>query len=116
MASKVLITSLPTDGMKIAQRRIARALRQHAKRLDLSNLGLTSVPMSVNKLRKVQILELNRNRLTKLPRGIGKLTELRQLRVESNALRTVPKEIPIVTGFKVSFWVITTSEDYRPLS
>jgi hypothetical protein len=56
-----------------AERRIAEAAREKEVVLDLSGLGLTSVPPEVGQLASLTELYLYNNQLTSLPPEIGQL-------------------------------------------
>ena len=76
-----------------AERRIAEAQRTNATELDLSGLGLTSLPESLFQLTQLQTLYLSENHLTELPKGIGQLEDLQNLDLWINHLTELPKEI-----------------------
>ena len=44
------------------------------KRLDLNDNSLTSIPSSIARLRKLQLLQLDRNRIEELPEAIDQAT------------------------------------------
>jgi len=68
--------------------------------LDLSNKGLTSLPVEIGKLINLQYLYLNCNRLTCLPSEIGNLTNLRFLNLSKNSLMSLPPEIGNLTNLR----------------
>ncbi len=76
-----------------AQRRIAHANRPRVRVLDLSDLGLTSVPPEIGSLSKITTLRLNRNELTSVPPEVGQLAQLASLQVYGNQLTSIPPEI-----------------------
>ncbi len=61
--------------------------------LDLSGMGLESLPTEIGQLTQLTRLNLRQNRLTTLPATIGKLTRLRELLVDDNYLTSIPEEI-----------------------
>jgi hypothetical protein len=66
----------PESPDAIAETRIQTALREQTSKLELSGLGITSLPESLGKLPALQTLDLSRNRLVNLPESIGKLASL----------------------------------------
>ena len=61
--------------------------------LDLSNMGLTSLPKQVFEISSIRELYLHNNQLETLPEQIKQLRELRVLNVSNNNLRSIPNEI-----------------------
>ena len=61
-----------------------------ANRLGLSSLGLTSLPESLGRWRRLQSLDLTNNQLTSLPPWFGQLTQLQSLRLAHNQLTSLP--------------------------
>ncbi|MBI3212019.1 MAG: leucine-rich repeat domain-containing protein [Simkania negevensis] len=68
--------------------------------LDLSNLGLTTLPMEVCKLVSLQRLNLAGNCLTSLPKEIGDLVALTSLWLKDNRLTSLPREIRNLTALR----------------
>ena len=66
--------------------------------LDLSNLGLETVPDSIGQLTSLTQLALSGNQLTTVPDSIGQLTSLTQLTLSGNQLATVPDSIGQLTS------------------
>ncbi len=73
--------------------RIRRAAETGATELDLSWLGLTSLPPEIGGLASLQYLNLSENQLTALPPEIGGLTSLQSLDLSHNQLTALPPEI-----------------------
>lgn len=73
-----------------AERRIKEAANHSSPELDLSFLGLATLPKSIGDLPKLRILLAYRNRLTVVPNELGNLSRLRLLSFGYNRLRTVP--------------------------
>ncbi|WP_216591440.1 COR domain-containing protein [Streptomyces brasiliscabiei] len=65
--------------------------------LDLSELGLTEVPVKVRALTHLTSLALDANALDKLPEWIGELVALEHLSVERNCLTSLPVSIGRLT-------------------
>ena len=59
-----------SHGMAKARRRIEKARREGSLVLDLSWLGLTSVPEALGQLTALQTLSISNNRLTSVPEAI----------------------------------------------
>ena len=76
-----------------AAERMIAAYRTDADTLDLSELGLTSLPEEIGNLTELQSLDLYSNQLTTLPPSIGALTALRELNLSSNQLTALPESI-----------------------
>jgi hypothetical protein len=66
-----------------ARRRIRKANRTGQPTLDLSGLGLVTVPIEVGQLTNLQTLDLSGNKLTGLPAELGQLTNLQTLILDS---------------------------------
>ncbi len=86
-----------TAGFQKAKMRIARALRNGAPELHLSDLALTTLPDSIADLTRLRRLNLANNRLSALPEGIAALTNLESLLLFNNQLRTLPDWIANLT-------------------
>jgi internalin A len=82
----------------VAKRRIADVARFHVTILDLSGLGLTTVPDSIGQLTALTDLHLEGNQLTQLPDSIGQLTALTDLHLEGNQLTQLPDSIGQLTA------------------
>jgi internalin A len=72
---------------------IKQAARDGVTRLDLSGVGLTSLPTVIGQLTNLTDLVLSNNQLTSLPTGIGQLNKLSQLDLSDNCLTSLPAEI-----------------------
>lgn len=68
-------------------------LAESSGRLDLSELGLDSVPPEVFDLTGLEEVSLAGNQLFELPDGISRLTSLRRLQLAGNSLRTLPESL-----------------------
>ncbi len=73
--------------------RIEGAGRTQAKVLDLSRLGITTLPDSISKLTQLQGLNLSDNQFATLPESISKLTQLQRLYLSGNQLATLPESL-----------------------
>jgi len=66
--------------------RIDEARRDPKPHLDLSNLGLASLPESIGQLTHLETLDLRNNQIMWLPHSLGELTNLRSLDLSGNRL------------------------------
>lgn len=76
-----------------ALKRIETGRRKKAEKLDLSNLGLTSLPSVIGLIDHLAILYLSHNQLESLPPEIGQLADLSILDLSYNRLTSLPPEI-----------------------
>jgi Leucine-rich repeat (LRR) protein len=81
--------------------RIEHAIRTGARSLDLSGLGLTSLPPGIGKLQSLEQLHVDNNRLVCLPSEISNLKKLWELTAGHNELESVPAEIWQMPGLQV---------------
>ncbi|XP_047672990.1 leucine-rich repeat-containing protein 18 [Tachysurus fulvidraco] len=63
------------------------------RRLDLSNMEITTFPKCILKLCDVDELDLSRNMLKKIPNSINKFVNVRLLDLHSNQLEQLPEAI-----------------------
>lgn len=83
-------------GKKITLKMARNALRltpEGKRRLDLSNMGIDTVPKCLLKLSDVEELDLSRNQLKKIPDFIGQMTSVHWLDLHSNYVQQLPKNI-----------------------
>ena len=81
-----------------ALKRIEQAASIGSGELDLSELGLTRLPLEVLQLTNLQGLYLNHNQLVELPAEIVQLANLQQLNLNNNQLVELPAEIVQLTN------------------
>jgi internalin A len=86
-------TVAPGDGAVEASRRIAACEKAGGASLDLTNLGLVTVPQEVFRLRNLSELDLHDNKIRVLSPAIADLSDLMELNLDSNQLVTLPPEI-----------------------
>ena len=96
-------SSKSNDGYAEAQRRIDACREEGGRHLDLSHLGLCTLPLDLGQLKGLTWLILQGNQLRTLPQEIGQLTALTSLDVSSNKLSTLPAEIGDLTALK---WLV----------
>ncbi|MHA1715349.1 MAG: leucine-rich repeat domain-containing protein, partial [Promethearchaeota archaeon] len=72
-------------------------------KLGLSNMGLSSIPETISRLKKMQILILNNNNLMKISETIGMLENLRIMHADKNQLTSVPETIGQLTNLEKLF-------------
>lgn len=85
----------PGAAYREAQKRIQECWEKGRKKdeLDLSNLGLASVPKEIGLLTFLISIDLSGNQLTSLPEEIAHLKLLKSLQLGDNDLTSLPKEI-----------------------
>lgn len=81
------------DPFQEAERRIAEALGNQSKNLDLSGLALQELPESIAQLKWLEILDISKTKLKELPESIGQLTQLEELDLSYTELKEFPKSI-----------------------
>ncbi|MEO1396580.1 MAG: COR domain-containing protein [Cyanobacteria bacterium J06634_5] len=72
---------------------LEKARREKVSELDLSDKGLTELPVELFQLQNLTQLDLSSNQLTSVPKELGQLQNLIQLNLSSNQLTSVPKEL-----------------------
>lgn len=72
---------------------ILEAQREARGSLDLSGMGLTSLPPEITRLREIRELFLHDNNLRWLPPEIGQLDHMESLTLHGNQLQGLPEEI-----------------------
>lgn len=68
--------------------------------LNLSNSGLTDVPVEIATMSNLQKLILFRNKLESIPGFVGNLSKLETLSIQSNKLKSLPPEIGKLSNLK----------------
>ena len=63
--------------------RIRHAKRGNERSIDLSNMGLTSIPADINQLTSLEAINLSNNKLTSL-RGIEELQSIKEINAQNN--------------------------------
>lgn len=91
------VSAQERDGYAIALERIQIARAAGATQLDLSGLGLESIPNELWELTQLQTLNLRNNVLSQLPPEIGSFAHLWHLYLDNNSLTTLPSEIGKLT-------------------
>lgn len=72
---------------------IERARRAEMTDLDLSEMGITELPVEIGQLVNLHRLHVNCNQLTALPESIGQLVNLHVLHLGENQLSELPESI-----------------------
>ena len=94
----------PETGYAEALKRIETCRNEKAQRkLDLSELALTTLPPEIGQLTALTKLDLESNQLITLPPEIGQLTALKSLDLDSNQLTTLPPEIGQLTALRTLY-------------
>lgn len=89
---------MPDTPYQTALDRIRQAADSGAEYLDLSKLGLISLPPEIGQLTNLTQLDLAGNQLTSLPIEIGQLISLTRLIIADNKLIELPAEIGQITN------------------
>jgi internalin A len=83
-----------------AEKRIKKANSTAAVSLDLSNLGLDTLPDSISQLINLKYLYISGNQLTALPDSFEQLTNLQSLYIFDNQLTALPDSIGQLTSLQ----------------
>ncbi len=75
----------------LAYEKIEQAWRSNAKTLNLSGMGLTELPKTIDKLGELNELYLNDNELTGLPPRFSQLRNLQRLNLGYNPVHEIPE-------------------------
>ena len=73
-----------------AMEKIQRAKENQSLALDLSGMGLVSLPPQLWQLTALEKLDVYSNQLTALPEAIGRLSDLQELRIYGAKLTGLP--------------------------
>jgi hypothetical protein len=85
--------STPQATFVEAERRIKVAWAEEASTLNLSELGLVTLPTSLGKLTQLHELDVTLNSLTTLPECLDHLIRLKWLNASSNQLTALPEAL-----------------------
>ncbi|MBW7990494.1 MAG: GTP-binding protein [Planctomycetes bacterium] len=77
---------------------IEEAARDGRAELDLSDMGIESLPAEIGQLTNLKVLDLYHNQLTSIAEEIGQLINLTGLDLSQNQLTSVPKELGQLTN------------------
>jgi len=88
------------NSISIAKSKIKHVEENNLSSLDLSDLGLTTVPREIGNCSNLKELILWRNKIKELPKEIGKLKKLQILYLSGNKLSTLPSEIGELTNLR----------------
>lgn len=83
-----------------ALERIEDAKKTRVTRLDLSGLGLETLPPEIGQLSSLQSLNLSGNQLATLPDSLGQLSSLQELYLHANRLATLPDSLIKLTSLR----------------
>jgi internalin A len=106
---------------EIAEERIAewKQMRQysqsHDRYMDLSGLGLKTVPESLRDAHGLGVLDLEANKLSTIPNWLGKLSSLRAVSLNHNNLKKLPEQIGTLPML-VELWLDYNLLDELPRS
>jgi hypothetical protein len=93
-----------------AEDRIKQALLEGRTELILSDMGLSALPASLEKLTNLQFLDLSENKFTELPSLILNLPQLHTLAFDFNPITTLPDwlgKLTQLTGLYLKFTQIS---------
>ena len=80
-----------------AEKKIEKARRSGATKLDLRKIKLTELPETLRKLSQLQSLNISATQLTTLPEWLGQLTQLQTLYLNDNKLTELPETLGQLT-------------------
>lgn len=89
-----------TNAQEASKRILLNYLTKQSE-LDLSNLGLESLPDSISQLNHLKDLKLSRNYLKEISTSIFKLTNLKSLDLDSNSIKTVSQDIKKLVNLEI---------------
>jgi len=95
-----------------AERRVRAAIKGRSLSLDLSRLGLSTLPDSLRQLSQLQELNLDGNQLTALPDWLGQLIQLQRLNLGFNQLTMLPDSLGQLTQLQ---WLDLSSNQLTTL-
>jgi hypothetical protein len=81
------------DANNEAETRIYICRDKRSRILDLSDIGLTSIPKAVKDIRNLEVLKLNENAISELPDFIDSLKDIEYLDLSYNKLSVLPQSI-----------------------
>jgi Leucine-rich repeat (LRR) protein len=77
---------------------------QNLKKLEILNLrdcSLNEIPIGICYLKNLKKLILNDNQITKIPPEIGQLTNLKELKLDGNRIQEIPDEIGCLKSLEI---------------
>src|SRR5438270_11028087 len=86
---------LASRSPRSASRLVEIALRSGTTSINLSSLGLKTVPAALQQLRPLRQLTLSRNSLTAFPEEILSLSNLEELYIDHNSITSFPENIAL---------------------
>lgn len=89
---KIKVKTMPHDpAYLLAEKKIEECWRIREQQLDLSNMELTELPVSIGKCTHLKKLDLSKNNLMALPESIGQLVQLQYLNLSNNKFMGLPE-------------------------
>jgi small GTP-binding protein len=79
---------------------IEKAARAEVTSLDLSGLGIATIPLEILQISNLQTLELSRNKISVIPDAITQLFNLQKLYLRENQISVIPDEIIHLSNLK----------------
>ena len=84
-----------------AEKRIAKALLERSRELDLSGLALTDIPGNLSQLSFLEVLDLGSNKLHTFPSDVLSLSNLRELFLNDNPIQNVPDNVYLLSKLEI---------------
>ena len=93
-------TSLELSNLKLTSLPVSIGNLSNLQRLHLENNQLTHLPESIGNLNNLETLSLGTNQLTHLPVSIGNLSNLQFLHLHNNQLTSIPESIGMLNNLQ----------------
>ncbi|MFJ9244154.1 COR domain-containing protein [Streptomyces sp. NPDC101776] len=88
-------------GFAEAERRIAACIRDDANELDLSRLGIRTIPESLTEASRLEVIDLSGNEIRSVPDFLTQLPRLLHLNLGSNHLTSLSDSIGNLTRLRI---------------
>src|SRR5258708_5565059 len=90
-----------SEGSTEADRRIEKANRSGTASLDLSKLGLSTIPDSLAKLSNLYVLSLSGNPISTIPDSLAQLSNLQHVYLSDTQIDTIPDSLAQLSNLSV---------------
>ncbi|MFF7544256.1 COR domain-containing protein [Streptomyces canus] len=84
-----------------AERRIAECIRGGHRELDLSGLGIRTIPESLSSATNLRVVNLDHNEIQSIPNSFTRLTKLIHVELSRNHLTSLPESIGNLTRLRI---------------